>query len=776
MIKRLFQITAIAIILFLLPTVSIQASGKIEAQLGEKVSLEGKNIPVGSDYKWIIKQGTEIISTQTSPLFNYTFVQQGEYDVNLVVTDASNQVKTTSVFVLVGDRYQRPADLTEEGEVIPVIAPLTVVFATLPPIQGDGTVHLIGDGKVLFDIEVTRDDVLEYRIDRNIFKDSDGNGVANDDIDNASDDSYLLGGMWHTEYDTAEATKIVAEITLVTREGEKTKQQVEIVFASPVRPEGDPTAILDVIPYPDSDDQLVHLYDDEEMVAFYSRRSEGEIIEYRIDKNIFVDSDGDGDPDNDIDNINDISFKNGDVWKTSYQKTDQQIIAQLIVVGENGKGSRVQRGLWFTDKPKPSFDFAAEQQGIRLTADKSFVLKGDPITYTLEGLTQTLNQYAFAWDFDGDGELDKEIEADNTVSHIYDTANIYETKVTVTDTSGNSADFTLEILVKDVISTIADFESVIEGNTVTFTNRSTAALNLASKTLSYNWSFGDSDPDGYEAQKDQIGLENPSYTYNKAGTYIVTLTVTDSDDVTDIRTAEVIIEFDLVPDEEVAEESAAADEEGEGGSIIMTILKIILYLVLIVIVLAILIIAGFLVFLKVQTPDLTFGELVDEFKIKILTMLGIHDMIEEPMGDQMGEQVEGAVESSGEEEMDPRQGGTPSEIEEEPAEEPELAKETGPTPDWMKDMGSAPVPVSEPEREVIEGEIEEPMEGPVEGPMGGPIEEPAPSTPKPTSALESTPEPAPHAPAEPTSPTPPAEGGETPPLAKQEGPVPDWLK
>ncbi len=696
------------------------ASGKMEVKLGEKVTLQSDDVEAGSSYKWVTKKGTDIINTQTNTIFSYTFMEQGEYNVTLTVTDSANKTRSSTIYILAGDKYPRPtAPAGEGGEAAtlpPEKRPLTISFSTLPPMGADNAVHLIGDGKVLFDIEVTRDDVLEYRIDRNIFADTDGDGVANNDIDNSNDNSYLTGGIWETEYKAGEATKIVAEITLVTKEGEKTKSQVEILFDQPPRSDGDPAAILEVIPAPTVSDMMVHLYDDPSDVAFYSKKSEGKILEYRIDKNIFVDSNGDGNPSNDIDNLNDISFKTGDVWRTSYQKTDGQIIAQLIVVGEGGKGSRIQRGIVFSEKPKiPSI--TETQESIQLTADKTLVMKGDPINFAVEGLSQDLSNYKFAWDFNGDGTTDMETEANNKVAYIYDTAGTYTVKAIVTDKEENTANFTTDIVVKDEVATLADFDFQVDGNTVKFTNKSIAAMKLADKTLNYMWSFADTDEKGYEAQKDQIGLEAPTYTYNKAGKYIVSLTVTDADQVTSTKTAEITVEKDLVVEQPSEQPAVQAEQPAQaGGSVIGKIFKVILYLILVIIILAVAILLGFLVFLKVQNPDLTFEELVDEIKIKILGMLGVHEMLEKPAerpaekpeatplgADQTKEEevLEGEVTEAGKPEPTPDWlKGTAKAPEEKKAEDEEeksdtgrpatpggaapLDKQTGPVPDWLK--------------------------------------------------------------------------------------------
>ncbi|MBN1258589.1 PKD domain-containing protein [Candidatus Peregrinibacteria bacterium] len=675
------------------------ASGKMEVKIGDKITLNADNIQAGSTYRWVVKKGKEILNTQTAPIFNYFFAEQGEYEVNLTVTSAAGTIQNTSIWVMAGNRY--PRSVSGESSESGAVAPFSVALSTLPPISGDGRVHLIGDSKVLFILTPTRPDILEYRIDRNVFEDADGSGTANDDIDNITGESYLKGGSWETSYRIGESSRIAAEMTLVAKDGQKAKKQVEIVFDTLPRQDGDPRAVLEVTPAPDVRDQLVRLYDGRDKVAFYSRRSEGEILEYRIDKDIFTDSDGDGNPGNDIDNLNDISFKTGDVWETHYEETDRQIIAQLIAVGEAGKGSRVQRGIIFSEKPALSPE---EKQGIKLVADKPFVQKGDPVRFSVEGLTQAPEQYSFSWDFDGDGAADKEIEGENAVEQIYEAAGFYAVKVKVADKTGNAADFNLDMLVKDVVSTLADFEFETDGNTVKFTDKSVAAMNLANQSLDYRWSFGDTDPEGYASQKTQIGEPNPSYTYKKAGKYVVTLTVTDADSVIKSKSAEIDILQDLsVPEKEaqVAEETppvspAEGEEAAEGGSIILKILKVILYLILVVIVLAVLIVLGFLVFLKAQNPGMTFDELIERMKLTILTALGVHEMIEPvsdvptpsaPMQDEKEEVLEGEVEEPKKETENKDGGGLENSPPhpENPGPAP-LDKQTGPVPDWLKNV------------------------------------------------------------------------------------------
>ncbi len=793
MLKKLLKLSATLLTLLVITASSVLASGKMEIKLGDTVTLQSEEIG-GGTHKWVVRRGKEILSTQGTSGFSYTFNQQGEYEVVLTITDSSGATKSTTVFVLVGERYSSPVGTGTSVEGGSFDVPLSVGYATLPLQTSQRSVHILGDeGRVVFDIG-TRDDILEYRIDRNIFVDSDGNGIANDDIDNSDHSSYLLGGIYQTKYLASESNKIAAEITIVNKVGQKAKTQVEIIFDDLPNKEGNVVAVLDTLPALNSEDKKVYVWDELHTVGFYGRRSQGDIIEYRIDKNVFVDSDGDGNPANDIDNRDDPSFKTGDVWTTAYSKTDDQIIAQLIVVGRSGSGSRIQREIKFTDAPViETADVMPTDSVIQLVADKDFVQRDDPINFEIVGLSQSLDNYTFDWDFDGDGEVDQTTEGNNTVSYIYDTPGIQLAKVRVQDSDGNEANFNLDVLVKEIEVTTADFEFTVEGDTVTFTDLSTVSSNLTNKILNYTWNFGDTDPDNYEAQRDKITAQNPIYTYTQPGNYIVTLQVVDSDSVSSTKTSDVLIEGIALEEEMPAEE--VTEKSGESGSLIGSIFKGILYIILVVVLLIMLIVIGLLVFLKIQHPDLVFEELIDELKIKILGMMGVHDQLEpEAKPDQgMPRPPEPQAEEGKPESQEVSEPAPADEVAEVPVEEdagePELAKSDAPMPDWLKPQAEQE---PAPQTDVIEGEVEEEVPGEAkivdlgevqvqesaeapatESTLAEPVSEEAP-------VAEPTPEPTPEAPAsEPAPETPPAdekpaEGGED--LNKSDGPVPDWLK
>ena len=702
----------------LLFTATVAASGKMEVALGEQVILEAESLTVGREYKWVVTKAGDILNTQEGNVFDFTFDQQGEHIINLAVEDPFGISQNTTVHVMVGGRYSTPVT-GDSGTVFDV--PLRADLSTLPAMDENGTVRIVGDrGYIAFDI-APRADVLEFRLDRNIYVDSDQNGIPNDDIDNADDPSYLRGGIWQAEYRSDESTDVVAELTVVNTSGSTSKTQVDVQFVQPGST-GELEAVLDTLPPRSDNDGKIYVYNDQGKVAFYARRSQGDILEYRIDANIYVDSDGDGVPDNDIDNRTDDSFETGDVWVTPYKNTDEPVAAQLIVVRADGKGSVISREVVFIDRPS-SDSGSASDGSIQLNADKSLVLRGDPITFVVDGLEFSLDNYTFEWDFNGDTDIDQTIEGDNQVTYIYDVPGLQQASVRVQDQDGNRASFTKEIQVNDLALTTANFEYVLEGKTVQFQNTSTVGSSVESQSLSYKWNFGETDEVNYAAQNDQIGVENPTYSYLEPGNYSITLTVTDADGGTDTKATEIILEG-------VSEVDAPADDSE--GSLLGMIFRVILYLLLIVVILILTFLVGMLTFLKVKHPDLVFEELIDELKLKILRLLGMQDALDDEFSSGSSPSpVDGVAVTGGKippyhpknKPLDPPQPKSVSE-----KVQPETSKKVppktesknksdisltpktnldnpnAPVPDWLKKENRAPI--TPPKKTVIEAESE----------------------------------------------------------------------
>lgn len=142
--------------------------------------------------------------------------------------------------------------------------------------------------------------------------------------------------------------------------------------------------------------------------------------------------------------------------------------------------------------------------------------------------------YTYSWNF-GDGDS----STDQNPSHTFDIASTYSVVVTVRDVDGDIASDTVEISVADdslpIASASASPDEGIAPLAVSFFG---AAIG-GDAPLTYSWSFGDGSPASSE--------QNPSHTFTSAGTFDVTLIVTDSDGDSDSDSVTVQVSDDGAP-------------------------------------------------------------------------------------------------------------------------------------------------------------------------------------------------------------------------------------
>ncbi len=135
-----------------------------------------------------------------------------------------------------------------------------------------------------------------------------------------------------------------------------------------------------------------------------------------------------------------------------------------------------------------------------------------------------------SWDFNGDGTIDSTAMSGGATT--YTNPGTYTASLTVTGPGGkNTATKTILVEAASSVSPVANFSATPTSGTaplkVNFTNSSANAT-------SYSWDFnGDGTIDST--------LQNPSYTYNAAGTYTVKLTATGSGGGTNSTTGNITV-------------------------------------------------------------------------------------------------------------------------------------------------------------------------------------------------------------------------------------------
>ena len=172
--------------------------------------------------------------------------------------------------------------------------------------------------------------------------------------------------------------------------------------------------------------------------------------------------------------------------------------------------------------------------GVAVNQDPTARISGSctDLTCALSGSTSTDPDGTvpgYSWDF-GDGETATGVAP----GHTYDEAGAYEVTLTVTDNQGATDTATLEVEVTAPVDPPpnADPVAVISGTTCTYLScpLSGSGSSDDGTITGYAWNFGDGETG--------TGV-SPGHVYDEAGTWTVTLTVTDNAGATAMETASV---------------------------------------------------------------------------------------------------------------------------------------------------------------------------------------------------------------------------------------------
>lgn len=155
-----------------------------------------------------------------------------------------------------------------------------------------------------------------------------------------------------------------------------------------------------------------------------------------------------------------------------------------------------------------------------ITADCQTICAGGTVNFTDESVqhsstTQVCTYTTTTWDF-GDGTP---TQSGQTVGHQFDMPGLYFVSMTTNCSSGATATQTVAIQVSQVEAMfVVDDNTIASGDTVTITNQS----NVSGCNATYLWDFGD----GATSTEQNPG----THTYNDAGTFTISLTITCDQD------------------------------------------------------------------------------------------------------------------------------------------------------------------------------------------------------------------------------------------------------
>ncbi|WP_348700760.1 PKD domain-containing protein [uncultured Maribacter sp.] len=158
-----------------------------------------------------------------------------------------------------------------------------------------------------------------------------------------------------------------------------------------------------------------------------------------------------------------------------------------------------------------------------------------PLEVSFDGSESTDDNgiFSYSWNF-GDGSA---IETGAVISHTYTNEGTYDAILTVTDAEGLSDTETIEIVVSptavtNLAPTAAAIANPMTGSAPLLVEFDASGSSDDDAIASYSWDFGDGTTGS--------GI-NPSHTYTSVNTFSATLTVVDSEGLTDSTTIDITV-------------------------------------------------------------------------------------------------------------------------------------------------------------------------------------------------------------------------------------------
>ena len=774
----------------------------LEVETGKQFSLRVETALQNPLYSWVLMDQGRMITSQSAPVFSYTPSAPGSFELTLTIRMMSGEeerhqftVRSIQAPVIHGDRT----------------APMKAILRTHPTADASKNVQFpAAGGTISLFAEESTGPIVQYAIDLNMQEDTSGDGIPNNDADNAYHLSHTTGERWEVNIQPGEQeTRRTMQLMVLNSSGEVQTDQVSIVFD----PEITPTSKLKTVPRPDSGSNTISLPGDGGVVRFDASESFGGIRLYALDLDLDHDSDSDGTADND-----------NDVSGTQFSRDGSAIY--IFIKRDPAKSTRrialrtaATDNSWLSDERTiqflgaPSSDQGSDGAPV-LISEPEMLHVGEQFTLRVKNPPSNASKYL--WDLHADGSEDSQTEKPELLL-APDAPGVLPVRVILQDPLGSpvrtlSAEFSVLSAVADPINGDVPPEdqeelsiaATMRGLSGRFEPRVNTPLNI--DRLQPEWTFGDGA---------RSFLLQPEHTYESAGTYTVRIVFTDLTDQSEVASAQATIKTTL---------PIEGEEDVDDGpsilglivvavkSIVFFLVKLVLLTIFFVIILGLPVVAYLLVVARKKSCSIVDAFMSEYGRISARITGKEISKIDEPLSAEViettedtaeavskvvhpeileGKKVEAPVEMvSGEvteaTEVDiqtsqerPSEGATV-------AEAPPPVQEEGLAPTWLQATPSSQVPegesVVEEEREISErsekreeSETQEKVKGDIgmqeeAGSSGSISGEPDRTkivdSPAEAPAVQETPEPVIDTPPEPASPLPPS----------PEGPVPAWLQ
>lgn len=217
-----------------------------------------------------------------------------------------------------------------------------------------------------------------------------------------------------------------------------------------------------------------------------------------------------------------------------------EITCTINLIGTDGSGNSITKPVTF-DLPalQPGIDFEPPTAVINVTPGTTGIA---PFTVVFDASDSADDDddgeiASYSWDFGDETTGTNIIE-----NHTYDNSGLYFVTLTVTDFFGNEGSATVTITVNEpeaptaIITTVPDPPTGIASLEVYFDaydSHVDSDCGFECEIVSYKWNFGDGSPSG-------TGV-SINHTFDIAGTYVATLTVTDSNGKEGYDTVTIIV-------------------------------------------------------------------------------------------------------------------------------------------------------------------------------------------------------------------------------------------